>query len=193
MKKMDFRVQITYRVLQESLLTLMKEKSILDISIKDICELAGLSRSTFYIYYKNQYDILRKIEDQTLIESDKIIQRYARTAIKSSDQDAVVIIIEDILQDIASNSNSIQVLLSENGDHNFQKKYFHHSIEIMRRFTEATGIKNNPEDKKAAKYDFVFVIGGMLTLVQEWLKNNMDTPVPQMAKIVARLTRGTLG
>lgn len=34
----------------------MKKKSIMDITIKEICALAGLSRSTFYTYYKDQYD-----------------------------------------------------------------------------------------------------------------------------------------
>jgi hypothetical protein len=37
------------------------------------------------------------------------------------------------------------------------------------------------------------MIGGMLTLVQEWLKNGMDAPVPEMVKVLTRLTREALG
>jgi AcrR family transcriptional regulator len=50
----------------------MKEKSILDITIKEICEVAGLSSSTFYTYYNDQYDLLRQMEEEMLVETDKI-------------------------------------------------------------------------------------------------------------------------
>jgi AcrR family transcriptional regulator len=168
----------------------MKEKSILEISIRDICELAGLSRSTFYNYCKDQYDLLRKIEDQTFIESDKMIQQYIRAAKKSGSRETAGIF-KDMLQFIANNSNSIQVLLSENGDSAFQRKFFRDGIERIRQFAEAVGSK--PQDREVSMYGFFFVAGGALTAVQEWLKNGMNTPVPEMAKMLSRLTREVLG
>jgi AcrR family transcriptional regulator len=80
MEKTDFRVQVSRKVLQDSLLALMKEKSILRISIKEICEFAGLSRATFYAYYKDQYDLLQAIEEQTLIEANSITRIYEMAA-----------------------------------------------------------------------------------------------------------------
>jgi AcrR family transcriptional regulator len=163
--------------------------SILDITIKEICEAAGLSRSTFYTYYDDQYALLREIENRTFIEADKILQPYLNAAKKSSGL-KIAAILEDTLRFIANNSNSIQVLLSENGDSAFQKKFFRKSIEQMRQFT-TTGKAKQPEEKTAA-YNSVFWAGGILALVQEWLKNGMDTPAPELAKMLARLTRDTL-
>ncbi|MDR0583512.1 MAG: TetR/AcrR family transcriptional regulator [Treponema sp.] len=190
MKKTDIRVRFTQKVLQDSLIELMKEKSVLNITIREICERGGVSRSTFYTYYNDQYELLRQIEEETYTEIDKIIQPYISVVRKSNGRETTALI-HDILQSIAENGNSIQVLLSENGDSGFQKRFFSHGIEAIRRFTEFAGTK--PEDKKAVKYGFVFVMGGMLMLVQEWLKNGMDTPVPELAKMIARLTRGTQG
>ena len=189
MKNTDIRVRFTRKALQDSLLALMKEKSILSITIKEICDTAGLSRSTFYTHYKDQYDLLRQIEEQTLIEAEKIVFSPIHTAGKSGGLKAAVIL-QGLLQYIANNSNSIQVLLSENGDSRFQKKFFHRGVGNIRRLTEAAGVKS--PDKEVAKYDFVFMIGGMLTLVQEWLKNGMDAPVPEMVKVLVRLTREAL-
>jgi AcrR family transcriptional regulator len=189
MKKTDVRVRFTQKVLQESLVTLMKKKSILDISIIEICELAGLSRSTFYTYYKDQYDLLRKIEKQTFIEAENVIQRHTKAAKKTSSRE-IAAIFEDILQSIANNNNAIQVLLSENGDRNFQKKFFRNGIESIRQYTEAIGAQ--PSDEKAAKYSFVFVLGGVLTLVQEWLKSGMDMPVSELAKLLAKIAKEAL-
>jgi AcrR family transcriptional regulator len=188
-EKPEIRVQVTRKVLQDSLIRLMETKPILNITNREICESAGISRTTFYHYYKDQYDLLRQIEEQTFIEADKIIQRHTKEAIKTGSR-GVAVILQDILQFIANNSNSIQVLLSENGDSAFQKKFFRNGIEGIRHFTEAIGVKS--QNKEMVKYSFFFVIGGMLTLVQEWLKNGMDTPVPEMTKMLVRLTREVL-
>jgi AcrR family transcriptional regulator len=189
MARTDIRVQFTQKVLQESLVALMKVKPILSITTKEICDAAGLSRSTFYTYYNNQYDLLRKIEEQTFIEMDKILQPHLNSAKKASGL-KITTVLEDTLQFVANNSNSIQVLLSKNGDSDFQKKFFHKSIEHTRRFTTAVGVK--PPEGQTSEYGSVFVVGGLLTLVQEWLNNGMDMPVPELAKMLACLTREVL-
>jgi AcrR family transcriptional regulator len=188
-KKTDIRVRFTQKVLQESLISLMKEKSILDISIKEICERAELSRSTFYIYYHDLYDLLRQIEEEAFIEAEKIFRPYINGERKSDGQ-VTTAFLQDILQSIADNSNSIQVLLSENGDSGFQKRFFRNGIEAIRQFMEASGVK--PQNKRVAEYGFVFFIGGIMSLVQTWLKNGMDTPIPEMAKMIIRVMREAL-
>jgi AcrR family transcriptional regulator len=189
MEKKDIRVRFTQKILRDSLVTLMKEKSILNISIKDICEKAGISRSTFYTYYNNQYDLLRQMEKETVIEMEKIVQPYISGAQKSSNQTTIALL-QDILQYIINNNNSVQVLLSENGDSGFQKKFFHNGIKYMWQIIEAIGIK--APDEKVAKYGFAFLVGGFITLVQEWLKNGMDTPAPDLAKMLVKLMREAL-
>ncbi|MHB9291963.1 hypothetical protein Holit_01051 [Hollandina sp. SP2] len=186
MEKTDIRIRFTRKTLQESLVGLMKEKSILDITIREICERAGLSRSTFYTYYNDQYDLLRQIEEETFIEIDKISQSYL-SEVKKLNESKTTVVLEDMLQFIVDSGNSIQVLLSENGDSAFQKKFFRNSVELTQRFATATGIK--ALDGRAAKYGSVFLVGGLLMLVQEWLNNGMDTPVPELAKMLAKLTR----
>jgi AcrR family transcriptional regulator len=189
MKKTNIRVWLTQKILQESLISLMKEKPILDIAIKEICERSGLSRSTFYKYYHDQYDLLRQIEDEAFIETEKIIQPYLNGT-RKSDGRVTTVLLQDILQSIAGNGNSIQILLSKNGDSAFQKKFFRKGIEAIRQFTEAAGIK--PQDKRVVTYCSVFLVGGILSLVQEWLQNGIDTPVPDLAKMLARLMRDAL-
>jgi AcrR family transcriptional regulator len=183
MGKTDIRVQYTRKVLQDSLIELMKEKSILNIPIREICDRSGVSRSTFYTYYKDQYDLLRQIEEQAFLEAEDIIQRYTGAGQKSGKRE-ITAITQDILQYIANNSNSMQVLLSENGDTVYQRKYFKHAIEQIQQIMEAVGIKQ--PDKKAAAYGAVFIVGGTIILIHEWLKNGMDIPVPQLAKMLAR-------
>jgi hypothetical protein len=93
---------------------------------------------------------------------------------------------EGFLQYIANNSNSIQVLMSENGDINFQKKLFAFTRqkEVLAYITD-----KNKTDKKTVEYISVFAISGTISLVQQWLKNNMDIPVHELSKLIVKLTQ----
>lgn len=56
------RVMLTKRLIRESLIRLMVQESVHKISIRMLCEDAGVNRSTFYKYYGSQYDVLAEVE-----------------------------------------------------------------------------------------------------------------------------------
>jgi AcrR family transcriptional regulator len=64
MKKMDIRTKFTKKALKDSLIKLMKTASIRNIPIKAMCTGAEVSRSTFYAYYDDQYDLLEDIQNE---------------------------------------------------------------------------------------------------------------------------------
>ena len=171
------KIRYTKMVIRDALMELMKTKSILSISVKDICELADISRSTFYAHYKDQYDLLRQIEEETLAYFEDMLEKYKDKLSKKETYQMV----EEMLTYIANNGNSIQVLLSENGDLNFQKKLFRH-------FTNHSQIEkymsDMQQDNEAKTYYSIFLIHGAIGFVQHWLKDNQSTPVPKMAKML---------
>ena len=178
-KKENRKIRLTKMVLQDSLIELMKTKPILSITIKDICELADMSRSTFYAHYNDQYDLLGQIEKETLAYFEDILNKYKDIQNKKE----ITQMLEEMLTYIANNSNSIQVLLSENGDINFQKKIFQHFAshkQVTKYFSE--------EQKEDENYYSVFLIHGAIGLVQHWLKNKASMPVPHLAKMLIKWT-----
>ena len=179
-------VRRTRKALRDSLIELMKERSILHISVKDICDTADVGRSTFYAYYKDQFDLLRQIEEQSFTDTALIMQKYEGTK-KISNQD-VINLFEDLLQYTADNSNSTQALLSENGDIVFQKRIMHKCFEWLHRGWSL--YSNEAPDAKTVGYYSVYWMSGALALIQKWLKDGMDTPVPDMAKMLVRLMSG---
>ena len=58
---MDKRIEKTDKALQETLLSLLKEKDIEEITVKEICEKAMTSRITFYAHYRDKYELLYNI------------------------------------------------------------------------------------------------------------------------------------
>jgi len=66
MKRTDARVRYTQRVLKESFLTLLREKPVNRITVKEVCELAELNRATFYAHYSDCFALLESIEEELL-------------------------------------------------------------------------------------------------------------------------------
>jgi AcrR family transcriptional regulator len=190
MKKTDIRVQFTRKVLRDSLVELMKTKSILNISIREICETAGVSRSTFYAYHKDQYDLLEQIEEETFVEFDRVVKKHNPTGEMPTAKELTALI-EDALRYVAGNYNSIQVLLSENGESAFQRKFARFLTDRLRQ-SRNTGQAKALPDEQTLNYCSVYIRDGCIAIVQEWLKNSMDMDIRDMAKLLARLVRGAL-
>jgi methionine salvage enolase-phosphatase E1 len=93
--------------------------------------------------------------------------------------------LEELLRYIADNGESIQVLLSENGDINFQKKIFGFTRrkQVMKYFS-------GKYDEKTKEYASIFTVNGSIGMIQLWLKNNMDVPVADMARLIFKMTQG---
>ena len=46
--------------MDEALITLLEKKDFEYITVKEICTVAGVNRSTFYLHYENTYDLLKE-------------------------------------------------------------------------------------------------------------------------------------
>ena len=72
-QKTDRRIRRTRRELENALIRLLKEKNIQSISVKELCEEADVTRSTFYQHYSNPYDMLTEIQDRIMDQVQEII------------------------------------------------------------------------------------------------------------------------
>lgn len=66
MQRENRRVRLTKRLLKEALVQLLGEKDIEKITVSELCRVAEVSRSTFYIHYASGYDVLRDVEGDLL-------------------------------------------------------------------------------------------------------------------------------
>jgi AcrR family transcriptional regulator len=181
-QKTDRKSRYTRKVLRDSLIELLEQKPIGKITIKELCENADLNRTTFYAHYRDQYDLLRQTEEETLAFFEDMLDKYDNRRSRPE----VTEMLGEMLTFIANNSNSIQVLLSENGDINFQKKLFRYFInnkQITKYFHEKM------TDSKTKEYYSVFMINGTLGLIQHWLKNNMTITIPHLVRMILKMTQ----
>jgi hypothetical protein len=76
--KVDRRTRRTLSAIREAFITLVNQKDISKITIRDIAELADINRATFYLHYtdllKNPYPILLKLGE--LLDSEPQLAKY---------------------------------------------------------------------------------------------------------------------
>jgi AcrR family transcriptional regulator len=60
MNKNESRYQSTAILFDEALINLLEHKDIDYITIKEICDKAGVNRSTFYLHYENISDLINE-------------------------------------------------------------------------------------------------------------------------------------
>ena len=60
----DVRIIKNKRVIENAMILLLQRKEFSKITIRDICQEALVSRSTFYAHYLDKYDLLEKIVDK---------------------------------------------------------------------------------------------------------------------------------
>lgn len=77
---MDRRNKYTQTVIKEALFTLLENKSLSQITVKEICQIADINRTTFYRNYTDIYDLYEKLEKElvskTFSNDDIVNDRY---------------------------------------------------------------------------------------------------------------------
>lgn len=183
--KIDRRVKYTRMVIKESFINLLEEKEISQITIKEICENADINRATFYTHYSDQYDLLKKIEDEFLDN----IKDYLDELDQGNDKVNPVLLAERIFEYIKENAKMCKLLLSERGGLNFQKRVMMLVYDtIINEITDNSNIT-----KEDAEYVYSFTITGCVGIVQKWLDEDMKKSTHFMAEMVIRLTLGLIG
>lgn len=59
---MDYRIEKTKRSIYNAFIELRAKKPLEKVTVKELCEKAQINKSTFYVYYKDVFDLSDKIE-----------------------------------------------------------------------------------------------------------------------------------
>ncbi|MGT2908084.1 TetR/AcrR family transcriptional regulator [Streptococcus dentiloxodontae] len=77
----DVRILKTKRDIENALIELIIEKDFPSLTVKEICQKALISRSTFYSHYLDKYDILEQLVARTIQQlNEKFAAKYQAKA-----------------------------------------------------------------------------------------------------------------
>ncbi len=177
-KKENQRVMLTKRLVKESLMRLLAHKSIYKLSIRELCEDAGINRSTFYKYYGSQYDVLAEMEDELLSSIETTLQNRNEHGSPGHRQQ-----IEAICAYIENNMDYVQMLLGNNVDPAFPEKLF--SLPQIQQII--LGQIPARYDDESCDYIFTFIRNGCYHLLQDWIGRKDRKPFGEIANLLEEL------
>ena len=174
-KKVDRRVIKTRRQLKKGLAALMKEKSVNQITVKELVEEVDINRSTFYLHFKDIQDLLREIEENMEAQIKRAIEEHP---IVSGNENAFYFI-EDMFRVLDEEREISKALIGPNGDMGF----IHRIERIIKENSRGTLEKMFPGKKEDLKYFYAFCVSGCLGLVKVWLNEGEEKSPEEMAQM----------
>lgn len=173
-EKIDRRVRRTKKLLLQGLTQLMSEKKINKITVKELTDLIDVNRATFYLYYKDIFDMVEKIETEMFDNFNETYSKFTKSELTYDEMLQFVTFVFDFVQEYAE---MCKILLGPDGDYAFIEKF---KIAI----DNSSPFSDHNADKEKSIYFMPFIISGSIGIIQKWLEDGMKTSSREMADIV---------
>lgn len=188
MNKSESKYFNTVIRMDKAFLQLLEKKDFEYISIKEICETAGVNRSTFYLHYDNINDLLLesiRYENEQFLSyfpssSTGVVKKLKTCPIKE------LILIEPgylvpYLTYIRENKKLFRTAVSKaaymDSENTYRKMCRHVFHPIMERFDIPTSERN---------YVLAFYINGIIAIIMEWLKSDCCDSIEQVTEVIMK-------
>ena len=197
MNKSESKYFNTALCMDEALISLLKVKDLEYITVKEICEKAGVNRSTFYLHYETIDDLVNEAIETM---NQRFMSYFADTKgiaeeLNHTDLSNLVLItrnyLEPYLRFVSENKDLYRVAFRNpremlaNVKYGYIKKYI---IEpILKRF----GV---PE--VYWRYYIAYYIDGTMAIIKEWLETDCQDSIEMIAAVIEECVRpvdGTQG
>lgn len=178
----DRRIRKTTVALKHSLTQLMKEKKLRDISVKELTELADVNRGTFYLHYRDVFDLLEQSEDELICLIRDAIARYSKDDAPIFNENLIPLF-QDIYRICLDNVDMVRILIGENGDIKFLN-----NLQLLLRDRFLSDWGNLIRKQRLEHFDayFAFIVGGCISLLQYWFRSGMKESPEELAEITGQ-------
>lgn len=175
-KKENQRIVLTKRLLKESLLQLMETKSIQKISVSELCQTAGINRTTFYHHYGNPSDLLKEIELDMIADLERIWQE------RGAAQDWTLSRRAEALCLYFREHEHIAKLLFRNSDTNSEfAALLFHSTHAQQTFRQGLSGITDPDSQKLM---ITLFTNGIYSLIRQWILEDIPKTPKELAELI---------
>lgn len=191
MNKNETKYLATARLMNEALFLLLEKKNYEFITVKEICEKAGVNRSTFYLHYETMEDLLTEsleyiIEKRNSMYSEQEV--LDREEIENCSLDELVLItpsyILPYLQFVKENIRIFNAALSQPKTLRvrtiFNQLFDDYITHIMARF-------DIPE--KDRRYMLTYYLSGINAVIMAWVRNECKEETEYIANLLIECVR----
>ncbi len=180
----DSRVKRTKKLIRQGLVELAQTKRINKITVKELTDYVEINRGTFYLHYKDVYDLVDSLENELYHDFNEKLSSYTGEALLKTPVD----VCEDFCTHFYEHKDLYTTFLGINGDAQFAYKLGERLNERVYEIFKSIFPKMND-----TIYDFAYHYCkfGLIGLVTCWFTEHPDWTPRQIAETWLHVT--TLG
>lgn len=191
MNKSESKYFNTALLMDQALIQLLTEKDIEYISVKEICEKAGVNRSTFYLHYETIGNLLEETMEYIEKQFEAAFKEVSKHFIKDLDKTPLTNLIfingtylKPYLQFVYDNRAVYKASINCPGAMNVDSRYKSLKKDILNPVMSRFKIPENERN-----YWTVYFINGIWSLVQEWINGGCEESIDEMVRIIEKCVR----
>lgn len=175
-ENLDLRIRRTHKLLSDSLISLLTEKSFEDIRISDICDKAMIHRTTFYKHFEDKYQLLDFLLRQLIHDFEEKSLQYTAT---NNQRQYYTNLFKLLLEHMSENRKMYSIGLLNNGS----------AMKLLQKIVLQC-VKSKLENDEANGVKFIVPINiiaefyspALVYSAGEWLEEGMIVPIEQMVE-----------
>ncbi|HPX93180.1 MAG TPA: TetR/AcrR family transcriptional regulator [Bacillota bacterium] len=191
----DRRSRRTALALQQGLVELLLKKPLQEITISELTGTADVSRTTFYLHYRNIGDLFQQMEDNIYLQFEQLIHQsmtdeQSLLYIEPDEKGAPTMpVLKEVFLFIKSNPE-LSVVLLNNPDSTFLNKIWSTGHDVL---IERLASFEPHMDVNQIEYYYLFVINGIRGLIEHWIASDMREPVQELVEIATGFVLRNMG
>ncbi len=189
LNKFESKYFETSERMDEAFLDLLEQKDFEYITVKEICRLAGVNRSTFYLHYESLGDLLEEACEYVSRKVSSYFDESLRVQnVAEVPQAELFFVTQEYLVPwltcIKENRRLYQTILKKN--HVLGMDLHHNSMtgKMMDPILDRYGIPRQNQ-----KYLLAYYAEGIIAIVKIWLQEECERPIEEMAQVIMDCVR----
>lgn len=175
MEKVNQRVAVSKYLLKEGLLRLLKKKHISRISVSELCQEAGINRTTFYRHYTAPRDVLQEFAmDQ--------VRGFADQTVDGQNMQDVREFVLRLCAFLYARVDMVRMFIQNDTEMDFMGIF----QTLSQDFLGARTIlyRGRTMDEDTLRLTNTFFYSGMSALIRLWLTEDMDKTPEEIADLI---------
>lgn len=172
----NLRTRYTEQVIENALMTLLDEKPVEKITVRELCSIAGINRSTFYLHYQDVYDLIDRMYQSTI---DEIIPDLIVLE-PHTDSASRNLKIRNLLKAVYEKATWYRAVFEGKTGKDFLSDLYRRGIEEL----SSSGDRGLLADRKRVEYNLDFFIAGVVQVMRRWLRGDCSDPLEYIAELI---------
>jgi len=187
MNKNDSKYFKSAEKMHNALITLLNKKDFELITVKEICELAEVNRSTFYLHYDNSYDLLKETIEAVYKDffSRFSDDGYREINLKKKSDEELFLITPNYLMPylefVEDNRKLFFIMYEKNEMMGAEKTYEKWFKEIFGPILTRFGVSQEEQP-----FIMIFYLEGIIGIINEWLARDCKESKETIISIIQK-------